>query len=89
MPYVISVRQTGSLPPASFRFRLAADTLALGYVLGTIYLHSGLSPVRLRPCWAHTKKGWGNKISPAFIIQSWSLLKKQTDVTKYLIKRDT
>jgi len=29
------------------------DTLAFGYVLGTTNLHSGLSPVRLRPCWAH------------------------------------
>jgi len=50
MPDVISVRQTRSLPPASFRFLLTVDTLALGYVLGTIYPHSGLSPVRLRPC---------------------------------------
>jgi len=25
-------------------------------VLGTINPHSGLSPVRLRPCWAHIKK---------------------------------
>jgi len=39
MPYVISVRQTGSLPPASFRFHLTVDTLALGYVLGTINPH--------------------------------------------------
>lgn len=28
--YVISVRQTEGLPPASFRFRLTADTLAIG-----------------------------------------------------------
>jgi hypothetical protein len=55
MPDVISVRQTGSSPPASFGFRLAADTLALGYVLGTINPHSGLSPARLHPCWAHIK----------------------------------
>jgi hypothetical protein len=39
MPYVVSVRQTGSLPPASFRFLVAEDTLALGYVLGTINPH--------------------------------------------------
>ena len=34
MPYAVSVRQVCGLPPASFRSRLAADTLALGYVLG-------------------------------------------------------
>lgn len=34
MPYAVSVRQVSGLPPASFRSRLAADTLALGYVLG-------------------------------------------------------
>ena len=54
--YVISVRQTRVLPPASFRFHLAVDTLALSYALGTINLRSGLSPVRLRPCRAHDKK---------------------------------
>jgi hypothetical protein len=39
VPYVISVRQTRSLPLASFRFHLAMDTLAFGYVLGTINPH--------------------------------------------------
>jgi len=34
------------------------DTFALGYVLGTINPHSGLSPVRLRPCRAHIKNPW-------------------------------
>ncbi len=34
MPYAVSVRQVSGLPPASFRSRLAADTFALGYVLG-------------------------------------------------------
>jgi len=27
--YAVSVRRTGNLPPASFRFHLAMDTLAL------------------------------------------------------------
>ncbi|HBV86414.1 MAG TPA: hypothetical protein DEF42_07125 [Desulfosporosinus sp.] len=56
MPDVISVRQTGSLPPASFKPHLAMGALALGYVLGTINPHSGLSPVRLRSCRAHIIK---------------------------------
>nr|THJ76577.1 hypothetical protein EPD62_15875 [Acetivibrio thermocellus] len=51
--YVISVRQTGDLPPTSFRFHLTVDTLVLSYTLPTTRVCSGLSPVRLRPCWAH------------------------------------
>ena len=35
LPYVISVRQTKSLPSASFRFHLTMDTLAFDYVLPT------------------------------------------------------
>ena len=33
--YVISVRQTRDLPPPSFRFYLAVNTLGLGYILPT------------------------------------------------------
>ena len=52
---MISVRQTRDLPRASFRFRIATDTLAFGYVLTANGSHSGLSPVRVRPCWANKK----------------------------------
>lgn len=34
-PDMISVRQTGISPPASFRFAVAGNTLALGYLLPT------------------------------------------------------
>ena len=34
MPDAIPVRKVSGLPPASFRFHLAMDTLALGYALG-------------------------------------------------------
>ena len=34
MPHAVSVRKVSGLPRASFRFRLAADTLAFGYALG-------------------------------------------------------
>jgi hypothetical protein len=44
--YVISVRQTEGLLPASFRFGLATDTLAC----------SGLAPPSYRPCRAHMQK---------------------------------
>ena len=53
MPYAVSVRQVSGLPPASFRSRLAADTLALAWCYP---LHSGLSPVRTRSCRAHYEK---------------------------------
>ena len=52
---MISVRQTRDLPRASFRFRIATDTLAFSYVLTANGSHSGLSPVRVRPCWANKK----------------------------------
>ena len=34
MPDAIPIRRISGLPPASFRFHLAMDTLAIGYVLG-------------------------------------------------------
>ena len=55
----IGVREprAGSLPLASFGFRVAADTLALSY--GYCYLHrSGLSPYGQRPCRAHKKRAY-------------------------------
>src|SRR5690606_26749298 len=48
---------TGGLPRASFRFHVAMNTLAFGYVLTATRSHSGLSPVRVRPCWANIKSG--------------------------------
>ncbi|MBO4905457.1 MAG: hypothetical protein J5486_00280, partial [Bacteroidaceae bacterium] len=46
-------RQARCLPPASFRFRLATDTLALGYVIPAIRAHSELAPVRQCSCRAY------------------------------------
>ena len=43
--YEVSVRQARCLPPTSFRFHLAMDTLVLGYVIPAIRAHSGLTPV--------------------------------------------
>ena len=34
MPDAVPVRQASGLPPTSFRFRLATDTLVFGYALG-------------------------------------------------------
>ena len=40
--YEVSVRQTRCLPPASFRFQLAMDTLAIGCMIPAIRDHWGL-----------------------------------------------
>ncbi|HBA71217.1 MAG TPA: hypothetical protein DCZ63_03200 [Geobacter sp.] len=68
--YAISVRRAGILLAASFRFRLATDTLAVRLMVPTIRVHRGLSPpshcltttvkqmslTRHAPCWAHTAR---------------------------------
>ena len=43
--YEVSVRQTRYLPPASFRFQLAMDTLAFGCMIPAIRAHWGVVPV--------------------------------------------
>ena len=43
--YEDSVRQTRYLPPASFRFHLTIDTLALGYAIPAIRARSDLHPL--------------------------------------------
>jgi len=65
---MISVRQTRDLPRASFRFRIATDTLAFSYVLTANGSHSGLSPVRVRPCWANKKAEMALTISAPYSI---------------------
>ncbi|MBR5928710.1 MAG: hypothetical protein IKZ93_01820, partial [Prevotella sp.] len=45
------------LPTASFRFHLTMDTLAFGCSLPTVRAAWGLTPVRVRSCWANNKKG--------------------------------
>ena len=44
--YVISVRRTGDLLTASFRFHLTLDTLGFCYILPTTRVDQGLSPIR-------------------------------------------
>ena len=54
--YQVLVHRANRLPPASFRFRLTADTLAFGCNLPTIRAVWGLAPVRVRSCWTNRKK---------------------------------
>ena len=53
--YQVLVHRANLLPPTSFRFRLTADTLVFGCNLPTIWAVWGLSPVRVRSCWANRK----------------------------------
>ncbi len=55
---------------AFFSFHLTMDTLALGYTLPTTRACYGLSPIRLRPYWAHHKKQTAPKLLPVFIFIS-------------------
>ena len=61
--YQVLVHRANLLPPASFRFRLTADTLAFGCNLPTIRAVWGLAPVRVRSCWAN-KEGAARKDRP-------------------------
>ena len=54
--YVVPVRQARCLPPASFRFYLAIDTLASGWTLPAIRARWGFAPVRIRSCWTNKEK---------------------------------
>jgi len=63
-PDAVSVRQAEGLPPASFGFHLAMDTLALGYALPAMRACSGLSPIRnVRMLGAPTKSAQGFRLA--------------------------
>lgn len=54
--YQVSVRQARSLPKTSFRLHLAMNTLVVGWTLPAVRARWGLTPVRIRSCWANKKK---------------------------------
>ena len=47
--FMISVRQAGDLPPASFRFPVTRDTLALGYILPAVGRIRDFHPLKHAP----------------------------------------
>ncbi len=55
MPDEVSVRQVSGLPRASFRFRLATDTLASGYELGATSCSRDFHPLEFAHA-GHTTK---------------------------------
>jgi len=46
---MISVRQASDLPPASFRFPVTQDTLALGYILPAVGRIGDFHPLKHAP----------------------------------------
>ena len=46
---MISVRQAGDLPPASFRFSVTRDTLTLGYILPAVGRIRDFHPLKHAP----------------------------------------
>ena len=62
MPDVVLVHRISGLPRASFRFRLATDTLASGYALGATSCARDFHPLE-RAHAGHTKDG------PQFFVQ--------------------
>lgn len=47
--FMISVRQASDLPPASFRFPVTQDTLALGYILPAVGRIRSFHPLKHAP----------------------------------------
>ena len=47
--FMISVRQASDLPPASFRFPVTQDTLALGYILPAVGRIGDFHPLKHAP----------------------------------------
>ena len=61
MPYAVSVRKVSGLPRASFRSRLATDTLAFDYALGATFCDRDLHPLE------HAHAGRSEIRTPAVI----------------------
>ena len=57
----------GCLPMASFRFHLAKNTLAVGYVIPAIRAYSGLAPVRQCSCRAYKRDGSSKQKLPSLV----------------------
>ena len=54
--FMISVRQASDLPPASFRFPVTRDTLALGYILPAVGRIRDFHPLKHAPAGRTTNK---------------------------------
>jgi hypothetical protein len=80
MPHAVPVRQANGLPRASFRSRLAADTLASGYVLGATSCTRDFHPLN-RAHAEHTEKN-GPRRKPQTVSQPNQISEDQSEIFK-------
>jgi len=66
---MISVRQAGDLPPASFRFPVIRDTLALGYILPAVGRIWVFHPLKHAPAGRTIKKHRISKRNAMFLVE--------------------
>ena len=67
--FMISVRQASELPPASFRFPVTRDTLALGYILPAVGRIGDFHPLKHAPAGRTMKKrGQTIKVYPLYLL---------------------
>ena len=64
--FMISVRQVKVLPPASFRFHLTMDTLALGYILPAAGRLRDFHPLEYAPAWRTNSQNARRTVRRAF-----------------------
>ena len=67
--FMVSVRQASDLPPASFRFPVTQDTLALGYILPAVGRIRDFHPLKHAPA-GRTMKMERTQVRSISIIQS-------------------
>ena len=72
--FMISVRQASDLPPASFRFPVTRDTLALGYILPAVGRIRDSHPLKHAPA-GRTKKRQEPGMVPALADYDFSFLR--------------
>ena len=71
--FMISVRQASDLPPASFRFPVTRDTLALGYILPAVGRIRDFHPLKHAPA-GRTRSRNGRSGHSGFLIGSGNVL---------------
>lgn len=67
--FMISVRQASDLPPASFRFPVTQDTLALGYILPAVGRIGDFHPLKHAPAGRTRKKSMPQR---TYSLSGWS-----------------
>ena len=63
---MISVRQASDLPPASFRFPVTQDTLALGYILPAVGRIRDFHPLKHAPAGRTSRKRRADGPAPLY-----------------------